>query len=45
MLIEKKHRNFANGSVYCFALEDGKLIEFLACQVVLFVANSVQQAI
>lgn len=27
MLIEKKHRDFANGSVYCFALEDGKLIE------------------
>ena len=27
MLTEKKARHFANGSVYCFALPDGKLIE------------------
>ena len=27
MLTQKTHREFANGAVYCFALEDGKLIE------------------
>ena len=27
MLTRKTERHFANGSVYCFALNDGKLIE------------------
>lgn len=27
MLSRKTERHFANGSVYCLALEDGKLIE------------------
>lgn len=41
MLTEKKSRHFTNGSVYCFALPDGKLIETTDTFLLYYTKNAV----